>query len=151
VNELVFSYRFEKILSVRTMEKNEAVNSYHQAVRRFEEAAQGLYRLLKEKEELEAEREKRIRDGLSVDRLREFQRYLANLQREIDHYQQLVIRARDKMNEEYRRLVEKNVEVKKYERMKEKDYQMFLQLEKWKETKDLDEISSRSALRRNGW
>jgi len=110
---LVFSYRFEKILSVRTMEKNEAVNAYHQAVRRFEEAAQGLYRLLKEKEELEAEREKRIRDGLSVELLREFQRYLANLQREIDHYQQLVIRARDKMNEEYRRLVEKNVEVKK--------------------------------------
>lgn len=142
-----FTYKFEKILSIRTREKEEAMSTYQNAVKKFEEVAEKLYQLLKKKEEVEEDQLEKIQKGLSVQEIRLLQQYLSNLQKEIDYYQQLVIRARNKMNYERERLIEKNIEVKKFEKIKEKEYQLFLEIQKNEQAKFLDEISSQITAR----
>ena len=49
-----YQYKFDKILQIKEKEKGDALAEYHTAVRKFEEAAEKLYELLKKKEDLES-------------------------------------------------------------------------------------------------
>jgi len=142
-----FTYKFERILSLREREKDEAVIAYEKAVRKFEEVAEKLYQLLKKKETLEEERLQKIQKGLSVHELRFHQEFLNNLELEIHHVQQLVIRARQAMQYEQKRLMEKNIEVKKLEIIKEKEFQKYSFMLAKEEEKQLDEIASKKVAR----
>lgn len=44
-----YTYRFEKVMTVREQEKNETEIAYKESVRVFEEVATKLYNLLKKK------------------------------------------------------------------------------------------------------
>ncbi|MCU9612103.1 flagellar export protein FliJ [Caldibacillus lycopersici] len=144
-----FTYKFDKILALREREKEEAVFTYEAAVRKFEEVGEKLYQLLKKKEELELDQQNKIVAGLSIQELRIQQNYLINLQKEIHYYQQMVSRARQNMLYEEQRLQERNIEVKKLEKLKIKDYEKYLQLENQEEGKVMDELAMQSVARRN--
>jgi len=128
-------------LSIKEREKDEAVNIYNQAVKRFEEAAQRLYDLLKQKESAEAIQERKLITGLSVQEIRHNQLFVENLKKVIDHQQQIVINARNQMNFFQEKLKEKNIEVKKYEKIREKDFENYQLVEKFEDNKQMDEIS----------
>ena len=138
---MAYKYKFEKILSIKEREKDEAVNIYNQAVKRFEEAAQRLYDLLKQKESAEAIQERKLITGLSVQEIRHNQLFVENLKKVIDHQQQIVINARNQMNFFQEKLKEKNIEVKKYEKIREKDFENYQLVEKFEDNKQMDEIS----------
>ena len=138
---MVYKYKFEKILSIKEREKDEAVNVYNQAVKRFEEAAKRLYDLLKQKEDAESMQEKKLLAGLSVQEIRHNQLFVENLKKVIDHQQQIVINTRNQMNFFQEKLKEKNIEVKKYEKIKEKDFENYQLEEKFLDNKQMDEIS----------
>lgn len=138
---MAYKYKFEKILSIKEREKDEAVNIYNQAVKRFEEAAQRLYDLLKQKEAAEAIQERKLITGLSVQEIRHNQLFVENLKKVIDHQQQIVINARNQMNFFQEKLKEKNIEVKKYEKIREKDFENYQLVEKFEDNKQMDEIS----------
>lgn len=136
-----YQFKFEKILSIREREKDEALNIYNQSVKRFETAAEKLYDLLKKKEDLEVYQSSRLVNGLPVQEIRHHQHFIHGLERTIEHYQQIVINARNHMNYQQERLLEKNVEVKKYEKIKEKDRLNFAENERQLEGKQMDDIS----------
>lgn len=136
-----YQFKFEKILSIREREKDEALNIYNQSVKRFETAAEKLYDLLKKKEDLEVYQSSRLVNGLPVQEIRHHQHFINGLERTIEHYQQIVINARNHMNYQQERLLEKNVEVKKYEKIKEKDRLNFAENERQLEGKQMDDIS----------
>lgn len=136
-----YQFKFEKILSIREREKDEALNIYNQSVKRFETAAEKLYELLKKKEDLEAYQSSRLVNGLPVQEIRHHQHFIHGLERTIEHYQQIVMNARNHMNYQQERLLEKNVEVKKYEKIKEKDRLNFAENERQLEGKQMDDIS----------
>jgi len=138
---MAYKYKFEKILSIKEREKDEAVNIYNQAVKRFEEAAQRLYDLLKQKEVAEAIQEQKLITGLSVQEIRHNQLLVENLKKVIDHQQQIVINTRNQMNFFQEKLKEKNIEVKKYEKIREKDFENYQLVEKFEDNKQMDEIS----------
>ena len=138
---MAYKYKFEKILSIKEREKDEAVNIYNQAVKRFEEAAQRLYDLLKQKESAEAIQERKLITGLSVQEIRHNQLFVENLKKVIDHQQQIVINTRNQMNFFQEKLKEKNIEVKKYEKIREKDFENYQLVEKFEDNKQMDEIS----------
>lgn len=52
--------------------------------------------------------------------------------------------ARNRMNWHQQKLQEKNIEVKKYEKLKDKDYSRFLMKLKLQEEKQADEISTQT-------
>lgn len=136
-----YEYKFEKILTIKEREKDEALNIYTQSVKRFEEAAEKLYELLKKKEDLENHQTSRLVSGLPVQEIRHHQYFIQNLEKTINHYQQIVINARNHMNFYQEKLMEKNIEVKKYEKIKEKDLLNFSENLKQIEGKQMDDIS----------
>ncbi|ASB89613.1 Flagellar FliJ protein [Bacillus sonorensis] len=78
---------------------------------------------------------------MSVQEMRHYQQFVTNLENTIHHYQKLVIMKRNEMNEKQNDLTEKNIELKKFEKMKEKQLEMFLIRNKANEIKEMDDIS----------
>lgn len=145
-----YQYKFEKILSVKEREKDEALSTYQNAVKRFENVAEELYQLLKKKEDLESYQSMKLQTGFSVQEIRHYQRFITNIEKSIHYYQELVANARNTMNWCEKQLQEKNIEVKKYEKMKTKDFEKYLDILKFEENKQLDEISTIQYFHRTG-
>ncbi|PLT31547.1 flagellar export protein FliJ [Peribacillus deserti] len=136
-----YQYKFEKILSIKEKEKNDAFSKYSEALRQFEEAAEKLYKLLKKKEELHEFQQQRLGNGMSVQDIRHHQLFMENLENIISHNQKAVIDARHKMNVFQEKLMETNMEVRKYEKIKENDLKKFIDHNKYLENIQMDEIS----------
>ena len=143
---MIYQYKFEKILSIKEKEKTDALAKYNAALKKFEEVAEKLYKLLKKKEELLEFQQEKLRNGLSVQDIRHHQLFMDNLEKLLSLCQQEVIEARYKMNTQRDLLMERNIEVKKYEKMKENDFLEFLDVMKEAENKEMDEISIRQFL-----
>lgn len=138
---MVYRYKFERIMSIREKEKTESQTKYTEAVKEFETEAEALYQLLKKKEELLDGQAEQLKKGLSVQQVRHNLSFLENHERQIRHYQKRVIETRNKMNFYHQMLIEKNIEVKKYEKIKEKDLQLFMEQQNQMENQQMDEIS----------
>lgn len=143
-----YQYKFDKILSLKSREVDEAQVVYQDSVKKFEEAADRLYHLLKKKEDLESFQSERLLDGLPVQEIRHHQQFIGNLEKSIAHYQKVVMNARNIMNFQQGKLMEKNQEVKKYEKIKEKDHLQFLAAEKYAESRMMDEVSIQQYMNR---
>ena len=136
-----FQYKFEKILAVREKEKADAQAKYSEAVNKFEEVANKLYKLLKKKEDLLDYQQEKMIGGLSVIELRQHQVFLDNVEKTIAHCQQQVIVARQRMEAYQAVLIERNIEVKKYVKIKEKQFERFVKANKAQESIQMDDIS----------
>jgi flagellar protein FliJ len=136
-----YQYRFERILTLKEKEKDEVNEQYKGAIASFERVAEKLFEFLKKKEDLEVYQSDKLLKGLSVQDIRHHQQFITNLEKTISYYQDLVIQARNRMNWYEEKLVDMNVEVKKYEKIKEKDLSYFLHSMKEAENKQLDEVS----------
>jgi len=141
MNQVSYQYRFQRILTLKEKEKDEVQEMYRGSIEKFEKVAEKLYEFLKKKETLEQHQETKLQNGLSVQHIRHHQQFITNLERTISYYQDLVIQARNRMNWCEEKLVDMNVEVKKYEKMKENDLHRFLQTNQQAENKQLDEVS----------
>ncbi|WP_064093710.1 flagellar export protein FliJ [Rossellomorea aquimaris] len=143
-----YQYRFQRILTLKEKEKNEVHEMYKGSIVKFEQAAEKLYKFLKKKEDLESYQAQKLQSGFSVQDIRHHQQFITNIEKSITYYQDLVIQARNRMNWYEEKLVDMNVEVKKYEKMKVKDFSRFLQERKKDESKQLDEVSVAQYLNR---
>ena len=137
-----YQYRFEKVLTIREQEKAETEIAYKESVRSFEEVANKLYELLKKKENLTEFRQERLAIGSSIEEIHQYARFMDSLEKTIADLQQKVIQARAKMNWHEQKLLEKNLEVRKFEKMRDKDFKAYQQEQDRVESIFLDEISS---------
>ena len=85
-------------------------------------------------------------EGLSVIELRHHQMFLENVDKTIVHYQQEVIVARQRMETLQAVLIERNIEVKKYEKIKEKQFERYTEAIKAEESIQMDDISIQTFL-----
>ena len=143
-----YSYRFENILTVREQEKNESEIAYKESVRAFETVATRLYDLLKKKEDLINFQQNRLAIGASIDEISHYANFLNSMEITIEDVQKKVVQARAKMNWHEQKLLEKNLEVRKFEKMKEKDFESFKIEQNRLETIQLDELSSQAYFKR---
>lgn len=139
---VAYQYKFAKILTVREQEKSETELAYKESVIAFETAATELYDLLKKKEDTVDAQNNQLKQGLSINHIHHFSNFIDGLQKRIDKVQKEVMQARSKMNWFEEKLLEKSLEVRKFEKIKEKDYELFQQDQLRLETIQLDEISS---------
>lgn len=138
-----YHYKFEKILTIKEKEKNDASTKYNESVKKFEEVAEKLYKLLKKKEDMQNFQQVKLKEGMAVQEIRHHQQFMDNIEKLLARIQQEVVEARYRMNAYQEKLIEKNIEVKKYEKIKEKDFDKFLDQIKEIENKNMDEISIR--------
>lgn len=139
---LQYTYRFEKVLSVREQEKQQSEIAYKESVRSFEEVATKLYEFLKKKEDLITYQNERLKTGATIDEIHHFTTFIDSLEHTIADLQNKVMQARAKMNWHEQKLLEKNLEVRKFEKMREKDYESFKKQQDHLEMLQMDELSS---------
>ena len=138
----MYTYRFSKILDIREQEKTQTEIAYKEAVKSFEEVATKLYEMLKRKEDLIAYQNERLTIGASIDEVTHYANFINSLEKTIEDLQKKVTQARVKMNWHEEKLLEKNIEVRKYEKMREKDFEAFQVEQERLENIRLDELST---------
>lgn len=138
----MYTYRFSKILDIREQEKTQTEIAYKEAVKTFEEVATKLYEMLKKKEDLIAYQNERLVVGASIDEVTHYANFINSLEKTIEDLQKKVTQARVKMNWHEDKLLEKNIEVRKYEKMREKDFEAFRVEQERIENIRLDELST---------
>lgn len=143
-----FKYKFEKLLTIKENEKDKVIGEYNVAVHNFEKAATKLYELLKQKEDIQAQQSMQLQIGLNIGRIQELQRFLLVHENVINLCQTEVAQARRMMEMKEQLLLEKNIEVKKYEKIKEKNWDAYCQFERAEENKIMDEISIQQYMNR---
>ncbi|WP_342575286.1 flagellar export protein FliJ [Solibacillus sp. FSL K6-1781] len=137
-----YNYRFEKILVVKDQEKMESELAFKESVQVFEEIATKLYDLLKKKEDLIEYQQERLKIGSSIDEINHYSKFIDSMEKTIEDAQQKVIQARAKMNWHEQKLLEKSLEVRKYEKMRERDHERFIEDQLHIEAIQLDELST---------
>lgn len=143
-----YEFKFNRILTLKEREKDEALFAYQDAVRKFEKVAEKLYELLKQKEDLESYQAQRLVKGLPIKDVRHYQDFIENLEKLIHRQQKIVINARNRMYLLQERLMEKNIEVKKFEKIRERDTLHFYAKIKSEDNKNMDDISIQNYLNR---
>ncbi|MEK4629550.1 MAG: flagellar export protein FliJ [Solibacillus sp.] len=138
----IYTYRFEKILGVKEQEKTESEIAFKESVQVFEEIATKLYDLLKKKEDLISYQQERLMIGSSIDEVKHYSKFIDSMEKTIADVQQKVVQARAKMNWHEQKLLEKNLEVRKYEKMRENDFVKFKEDQQRIEAIQLDELST---------
>lgn len=147
-----YNYRFENVLTYRELEKTETEIEFKTSVDAFEVVATELYDLLKKKETVLADQIEQMQTGSSIDEIHHYARFVESLEKKIQHVQQQVIQARSKMNWFEDKLLERTLEVRKFEKMKEKDRDEYRVESEYKEAQRLDELSTMTFRgRETGW
>ncbi|WP_078576311.1 flagellar export protein FliJ [Salipaludibacillus agaradhaerens] len=143
-----FKFALQKVLEVKDFEKTDAERAYTESVEEFEGVATQLYELLKKKEEIVEETEKKLLRGLAISSIQLNEQNVSFLQTEINKLQLSTQKARQNMNEKEKYLLFKTVDLKKYEKMKKIKQAQYLENEKREELKFLDEVSIQQFVRR---
>lgn len=143
-----FQFTLQKVLEMKDYEKSDAELAFTDSVKEFEEIALNLYELMKRKETLIVENNRKLETGLSISMIQWNEQTIAFIQKEIDRLQKLTQKARKNMNEKERYLNFKSVDLKKYQKLKEIKFDEYLHHEKQEEQRFLDEISVQQFVRR---
>ncbi|MCM3153267.1 flagellar export protein FliJ [Priestia megaterium] len=138
---MAYEFRLSKIMTIKSNEKDELLTQYNHSLQLFETVGEKLYEKLKEKEQLIEQHTGKMKQGLSILEIKSFQQFLTSAERVIEKLQQEVMFARQQMNLKKLKLEEKNIEVKKYEKLKKRDYDSYITAEKQLEAKQMDELS----------
>lgn len=147
-----YHYRFDKVLTLREQERDETEMAYKEAIEEFEKVATQLYDQMKKKENALEEQQQRMTKGFSIDDLHNYSRFINTLDVSIDHIQQEVMKSRSKMNWFENQLLEKNIEVKKFEKMKEIGKEHYDAEMEHVEANRIDELSTmKFRSKEDGW
>jgi flagellar FliJ protein len=137
-----FHFSLEKVLKVKENEKNTLETEYRQAYQNYEKIAGALYEFLKQKEELEKRRLEGMTKGAVIGDVRRLQAEMEHLQQKIDEYERLYRHARQHAELKKEHLLERSVDVKRYEKLRDFQYSEFVKKAKAKEMSKLDEMST---------
>jgi len=143
-----YAFKFDKILSLKEREKEEALLAYQDSIGKFEKVAKKLYELLRQKEKLQTTRSEKLKQGTPVNEIRFYEEYLESLEKKIEKQQIMVNNARNRMQHLQKQLMEKNIEVKKFEKLREKDVRKFFDQLQAEEHKRMDNAALQTYLHR---
>lgn len=136
-----FHFSMEKVLSVKQKEKETIEQELGEAVQAFESIAEEIYSLLKRKEDIENLSNHQYQQKMIVNDLQNTQRFLLSMTNKIKELQPVLQRARERMQIIQQELLQQTIEVKKYEKLKEKQFTDYkLELSTY-ENKQNDEFS----------
>ncbi len=136
-----FQFRMDQVLDYKHHEKERTHKEYMESQTVFEEVGYELYGLLKKKEILIEEQSQRIQHGEQVRNIQQINYFIDRLDGQVKLLQMKLQQARDNMNQTHERLVSQTIDVKKYEKLKEKQFGRYQEYVKSEETKITDELA----------
>jgi flagellar protein FliJ len=120
-----FQFSMEKVLSVKQKEKESIELELGEAVQAFESIAEEVYSLLKRKEDIENLSNQQFQQRIFVNDLQNTQRFILSMTNKIKELQPVLQRARERMQVIQQKLLQQTIEVKKYEKLKEKQFHAY--------------------------
>lgn len=139
---MAFQFTLEKVLHVRESEKNALEVEYRDAYQDFEKVARILYEFLKQKETIQARQLANMAKGTPIHDVQSLQMNLEFLQNKINRYETLFQDARRHTEQKKELLLDKSIDVKRYEKLKAFHLEAFHKKSKSIEASNLDEIST---------
>ncbi|MFE1244506.1 flagellar export protein FliJ [Fictibacillus sp. NPDC058756] len=136
-----FQFSMEKVLSVKQKEKESIELELGEAVQAFESIAEEIYSLLKRKEDIENLSNLQFQQRIVVNDLQTTQRFLLSMSNKIKELQPVLQRARERMQVIQQKLLQQTIEVKKYEKLKERQFNAYEMELTLYENKQNDEFS----------
>jgi flagellar protein FliJ len=136
-----FQFSMEKVLSVKQKEKESIELELGEAVQAFESIAEEVYSLLKRKEDIENLSNQQFQQRIFVNDLQNTQRFILSMANKIKELQPVLQRARERMQVIQQKLLQQTIEVKKYEKLKEKQFHAYEMELTLYENKQNDEFS----------
>ncbi|WNB90402.1 flagellar export protein FliJ [Bacillus sp. NEB1478] len=136
-----FQFSMEKVLSIKQKEKESIELELGEAVQAFESIAEEIYSLLKRKENIENQSNLQFQQKIVINDLQNTQRFILSMTNKIKELQPILQRARERMQVIQQKLLQQTIEVKKYEKLKEKQYKSYEVSQNWQELKQNDEFS----------
>ncbi|WP_257350056.1 flagellar export protein FliJ [Pseudalkalibacillus decolorationis] len=137
---MTFQFRMEQILEFKHNQKEIVLKEFTEHQGKFQELGMKLYELLKKKETCQQEQSERIYIGEQVRNIQHYGIYIDYLDKEATTIQQHLQIARENMEDAKNRLLEKTIDVKKYEKLKEKQYYRYQEHIKHREAQLMDEL-----------
>jgi flagellar protein FliJ len=138
---MTFQFSMEKVLSVKQKEKESIELELGEAVQAFESIAEEIYSLLKRKEDIENLSNQQFQQRIVVNDLQNTQRFLLSMSNKIIELQPVLQRARERMQVIQQKLLQQTIEVKKYEKLKERQFHAYEMELTLYENKQNDEFS----------
>jgi flagellar protein FliJ len=136
-----FQFSMEKVLSVKQKEKESIELELGEAVQAFESIAEEIYSLLKRKEDIENLSNQQFQQRIVVNDLQNTQRFLLSMANKIKELQPVLQRTRERMQVIQQKLLQQTIEVKKFEKLKEKQFNAYEMELTLYENKQNDEFS----------
>jgi flagellar FliJ protein len=137
-----FRFSLQQVLDVKENQKNEVEVEYNEAYRSFEMIAEKLYFVLQRQETIVEQNNQKLEGGTSIFDIQSFQKSVTALQNKIDEYQEMFQQARRVVEEKKDHLLDKSIDVKKYEKLKDIQFEQFRKKHKHAEMKMFDEVST---------
>ncbi|GAF63712.1 flagellar export protein FliJ [Alkalihalobacillus trypoxylicola] len=138
---MTFQFSLQKVMELREREKKEGQTIYSKAVDDFENTATVLYQLLKSKESLEDAARNQIEKGIKIRDIQVQESQFLRLQDQINKQQIRTQMARKNMQRKQEELMERTIEFKKYQKMKDLKEQAYKENQAYLETNMMDEMS----------
>ena len=137
-----FKYRMQNILNIKISMEEQAKLQYAQANRRLMEEEEKLELLRKKKEQYELHAKELLSENLNILDITENNRAIQMTGEEIKAQILQVKRAEEVAEKARQRMTGFMQERKTHEKLKEKAFEQFLQEEKQRESKEIDELTS---------
>ncbi|MCF6410568.1 flagellar export protein FliJ [Pseudalkalibacillus salsuginis] len=138
---MAYQFRMEQVLEYKQQVKDRTQKEYIEKQGRFEEIGYELYEALKKKETLQAQQSQRMMDGDKVITLQHYNQYIDQLDFQVESLQQRLKHARENMQTAHERLLSETIDVKKYEKLKERQFSRYQYDSKIEEMKATDELA----------
>lgn len=138
---MAFQYRFERILKVNESEKKQLEQIYQELFRLLEAQGQKLIDLMKKKETLVNQLEGQKKKKISVMGVRDHLQTLEYIGSQIIAEQEKYETIRERLEKFKAVLMDKSIEVKKYEKLRELHFDHYLSEMKRNEERQMDETA----------
>jgi len=143
-----FVYKFETILDLKEQIEDNLKNELGKAYRKLEFEKDKLMSLENEKKELVTELVSKTSDGIPAGKIREYGSYLGVVRERIWHQQESVNYAQCNVDKCKERLIKAVQEKKMFEKLKEKQYRVYMKEQFRQEQRLTDEIVSYNEARK---
>lgn len=135
-----FAFRFEQMLGISEKLKDQKQMEFGKAVQIYEQEKEKLNIIENSLLNTYDKLKETVSNKVNPQMVFEYNSYISKLKKDIEKQHMLVKNANDKVSEVRVELNNALMEIKKYEKLKEKDYEAYIEEEKQKENSFIDEI-----------
>ncbi|AOT68280.1 flagellar export protein FliJ [Geosporobacter ferrireducens] len=135
-----FHFKYDNLLNVKEKHEEIAKGKLHKAVEKLDLEKDILNGFNKDRRNCQQQLRSQMEEGVHAARLKVYESYMHNLNQKIQHQQESIEQCNNNINHLRMALVKATTEKRTFEKLKEKEKQLFNYQEKKEEEKFIDQL-----------